>query len=184
VLHLRFIYRFYPALRLLPEYRHAAGIVERYGCRRVLDLGCGRGNLFRVLEARGVRVVYVGVDLLFAEPPGSPYALHVVGDARSPPVEVGGFDCALFVNSLFYIGLGVLESLRKPGLLVGVVDIDPSYPHVKLADLLESRLKGMRMTRKALVEHLKQRGFRVLEHGGMATYYVVFTPAGEGEAEA
>lgn len=174
--YLRLLYRLYPASELIAEYRHALHIVERYGCRRVLDVGCGFGALARVLLRRAPVELYVGLDLAAAPRPRDARADFLLADARLPPLpRRPGFDCALFVNSLFYIGLEALRLYTELARYAVVIDIDPRYPHVRLVDALESRGRGMRLSRRRLVEALSGE-YRVVEEGGAATYYVVLQP--------
>jgi len=187
--YLKILYTMYPAIGLLSEYRLAKQIVNKYGCRRILDIGCGRGNLLRVLEKGGAEVdLYVGVDINLFPFPSTWRGQFVVCDVRRLPVATSRFDCVVFVNSIFYISLGVLKDMEPPRRVFVVIDIDPKYPHIRLVDLLESGLRGMRLTKKRLLEWLTKNGFTVVEHGGNATYYIVFSrtvqadgsPADEG----
>jgi len=174
--HLRVLYSVYPAVGFLPEYRLAKQVVTRYSCRSVLDVGCGRGNLLRVLEKAGARVdLYVGVDISPFSAPAAWNAQLVLCDARRLPVMTSRFDCVLFVNSVFYIGLDVLKALDPPRKVFAVIDVDPRRPHIRLVDLVESRLRGMRITKEGLLKWLSENNFSVVEHGGATTYYVVFS---------
>ena len=171
--YLKFLYRLYPPWKGLAEYRVALELVEKYGCRSVLDVGCGRGNLGRLLSKYFPSVAYVGIDVhnMFA---GLNSLDFVVADGRSPPMRCC-FDCIFLVNSLFYMGVDTLDVYKGLGRVVIVIDIDPSYPHVWLVDMLESGFKGMRRRRVELISILRDRGFKVLDEGGKITYYVVAT---------
>jgi len=170
-LYLALLYWFYPASRSLPEYRAAAYLVKRY-CSSVIDMGCGRGALYRVLGGGVERYLCLDINRVFYR------GLEACqGDASRPPVREGAFDCAVYVNSLFYIAraaggvLGALSAAKDIGCrLAIIVDIDPSNPGVKLVDALE-RLG--RLSRRGLVKLLEAAGAEVLEQGGSTTYYVV-----------
>lgn len=172
---MRYLYRFYPSTTHLGEYRHAISVCKKYKCRKVLDVGCGNGGLCKVLTRHGVDV-YVGIDINDVFRHYSPRCTYIVSDARNPPLETDTkyFDCILFVNSIFYIGLQTIENYRRIGKYLVIIDIDPRYPHVWIADRLESRGRGMRIPRNKLVEILRQR-YTIHDTGGLITYYIVFS---------
>lgn len=172
--HLKLLYKLYPAWKVIAEYRYALELAKKYQCRRVLDVGCGRGNLGKVLlEGHPYLQLYVGVDIydIFMEVE-DPRINFIVLDAKNPPL-MNRFDCIFFVNSVFYIGLDSLEKYRNLGNLIAIVDIDPSYPHIWVVDRFESFFKGMRRSREGLITLLRNKGFDIIEEGGGATYYVV-----------
>ena len=97
--------------------------------KRVLDIGCGGGDMMRLLTARGAdawglevsqapldRAVAAGID---------PDRL-VLGDGRSLPFEDAGFDLAMFVYSFHHVPDGVRKDmlaevariLKPPGRLI------------------------------------------------------------------
>lgn len=164
------LYRVYPPCRLLAEYRHALEAAERYKCRRVLDVGCGGGNLAGILLHHGPTEFYVGLDVnnVFRR---RGEASFILSDARWPPVRPRSFDCVFFVNSIFYIGLGALEEYTGIAKYVVIVDIDPSYPHVRVADWIE----GLgRPSRSKLVAQLSRK-YVIHEATGGATYRIVLS---------
>lgn len=172
-LYLRLLYRFYPPWRRFPEYHLASEVARKYGCRTVLDVGCGFGNLFKVLQDVVERYVGIDVEEMFAV--DDPRATFVKVDAMSPPdwLLSQRFDCVFFVNSLFYISPRSPEALRTYGDLgriLVVVDVDPSPPHlhVYLFDLLEG---GLRLTMGELVSEIERMGFRVGEKRKLAATY-------------
>jgi len=85
------------------------------GRQRLLDIGCGRGDLRLLLEERGWRGTYVGLDL-------KRYA-SVVGDAQRLPFRSGFFDIVVFIQSLEHVPdyFGALQEawrvLRGGGVL-------------------------------------------------------------------
>jgi len=175
--HLKFLYSIYPALPILSEYRYAANLVKKYKCRNVLDVGCGRGNLYKLL---GMSLdTYIGIDVVDMFRFNGVNSMYVVADGRLLPLR-SCFDCVLFVNSFFYIfhdDYGSLNLYRGLSKYIVIVDIDPRYPHVWLTDMLESGFKGMRSPKSELVKKLKELGFDVIEAGGGSTYYVVLRNA-------
>ena len=171
--YLRLLYRLYPADPSLPEYRLALDVARRHGCRRVLDVGAARCNLGRLLLRENLADLYVGLDVLDIFSLRDPRALCVRADARSPPLR-GRFDCAFFVNSLFYVGLGALRAYAGLADLLVVTDIDPSPRYLLnfLGDLAEGRL---RLGYRELGEALESMGLRVVESRPGAQYYYIVT---------
>lgn len=172
---MKLLYSLYPATELLSEYRIAVKLVSKYACRKILDIGCGKGNLAKLLANKGLEgMMYVGMDLdvgkFVRNLPGCVEC--VVADANYSPARTEAFDCVLFVNSIFYVGLEILGTCNPKNVVI-VIDIDPRYPHVWLIDMLESRFAGLRMNKEELVKKLRDMGFDILETGGWATYYVV-----------
>jgi len=170
--YLKFLYTLYPASKLFAEYRYAVKLAQKYRCRSVLDIGCGRGNLFKIFIEKLWLDVYIGIDIENIFHFNDTRALFVVADGRQLPVRAC-FDCVFFVNSLFYIGCDVLESYRDLSRYIIIVDIDPRYPHIWFMDMLESGFKGMRLSKDELMKRLIDLGFKVIEIGGRITYYIV-----------
>lgn len=81
--------------------------------RRVLDFGCGNGNLLRALRQGGWRGRYSGVDIseraiCIAQESGDPLADWIV----SPIEEVSlceTYDAICFVESIYYLPLRVAK---------------------------------------------------------------------------
>ena len=107
-----------------------AFIVEVLGARqRVLEVGCGRGELARALAARGLAVT--ALDLALPDPQPAPNVSYVELDFfafKAPP-----FDAVLFTSSLHHIAplenaiVHATELLAPGGVLV-VDDFDLERP--------------------------------------------------------
>ena len=164
------IYQVYPPIGR--EYNMAKALAMKYRCRRVVDAGCARGNLYHTLKP----VLYVGMDIKLYRFRGthSPNALYILADARYPPLNTRSnlFDCAFFVNSIFYIGVDALKEYTNIAKYIIIIDINPRNPFIKLA----SSIEGIeRLPPERLAEILKNIGFAVIEVGGYSTYYIVAT---------
>jgi len=170
--YLRILYSLYPASKVLSEYRYAIKLAKKYRCKRVLDVGCGKGNLGRILLEETELETYIGVDVEDIARTTEPNLLFIVADGRQPLLRCC-FDCVFFVNSLFYIGYNSLFNYVRLSKYIIIIDIDPTYPHVWVADRLESGFKGFRMRKKHLINELSKAGFQIVEAGGFSTYYVV-----------
>jgi len=166
------LYRFYPSSKWLREYRLASIVGKKYKCEKVLDVGCGKGNLAKVLSGGISLRQYVGVDIEDIAKSKAFNTLFVVADGRNPPVGCC-FDCTFFVNSIFYIGIDSLKSYAEISKYIIIIDIDPTYPHVWIVDRIESGFKGMRLSKKRLISKLAELGFHIVETGGSSTYYLV-----------
>lgn len=180
--YLRLLYLLYPPLSLLPEYREALNIARRYSCGRVVELGSARCNLGRLLLGRGLADLYVGVDLDPPPRPWDPRAACVQADALSPPLA-GTFDCAFFINSLFYIGLRALRAYLSLARVVVIIDIEPTPRYLLnyLGDAAEGRI---RMTYADLGRALAELGASVLEsRRGAQYYYVIARPTASESCE-
>ncbi|RAK12008.1 pimeloyl-CoA biosynthesis protein BioC [Salipiger aestuarii] len=105
-------------------------ILAREEVRRVIDIGCGRGDLAAALVRRGYAVT--GVDpsqeaLNFARA-RAPGAEFLLAGADAIPGRTGSYGAAIFMNSLHHIpaaimGAGLQEAmrlLRPDGVLVVV----------------------------------------------------------------
>lgn len=99
--------------------------------RRVLDIGCGRGDLAAALLRRGFAVT--GVDpsaqALAAARSRAPGAEFLLAGADSIPARSGSFGAAVFVNSLHHLPGGGMETglseawrLLRPGGILVVVE--------------------------------------------------------------
>lgn len=84
------------------EYRFYAGYLERYGCQKILEIGCGSGNLATRFVRAGYD--YTGLDLsedmLEIAREVAPGARFVRGDMRRWKGK-GGFDAILITGRTF-----------------------------------------------------------------------------------
>jgi len=170
--YLALLYRFWPASPRLPEYRVALTLAKKYNCRTVLDVGCGRGNLGKLLVKHRIAYRYLGIDIVKLFNVEDPRTVFVNADARDEVCVVGGFDCVFFVNSLFYIGFSHLFKYAELGDVLIVIDINPSSKYLanKLVDILEGRI---RINPVVVRRELERAGFRILEEKIGAQYYLV-----------
>ncbi len=165
--YLALIYRLYPAWPF-EEYRIASGLIAKYGCRSVADVGCGPGNLVRFLPDSVERYIGLDINKMFRHRDGR--AAFVESDGALPPLR-GRVDCAIFVNSIFYIGVDALRAYSELADIIIVVDIDRRYPHVRFFDMLEG---SIRLSPGQLEEAARHYGLKPLESGGDVTFYEVY----------
>jgi len=106
-------------------------ILKETGAREVLDIGCGRGALARLLVSEGLAVT--GIDpaphAIAAAQEKVPEAQFTVAGAEALPFDPGQFDACVFLNSLHHVpvplmGQALQEALRvlRPGGEVIVVE--------------------------------------------------------------
>jgi len=141
--YLSLLYRFWPASPYLPEYRVALTLARKYNCKTVLDVGCGRGNLGKLLVKHRIVHRYLGIDVVKLFNVEDPRTIFINADARDEACVMGRFDCVFFVNSLFYIGFSHLFKYAELGDVVIVIDINPSSKYLanKLVDILEGGIR-------------------------------------------
>ena len=102
--------------------------LQALGARRVLDLGCGQGELVGRLTAAGYEAV--GIDprpeAVAEARRRTPAARFEVAAAEALPEDLGLFDAAVFVNALHHVApermgaalAGALSALRSGGELL------------------------------------------------------------------
>jgi ubiquinone/menaquinone biosynthesis C-methylase UbiE len=152
--------------------------IERRDLGRVVDVGCGTGNLLPFLSASGARMEgCAGVDL-------SPEMLRVAvgkardveartafvgGDAERLPLRDASFDTAVSASALHYwgdahAGLAEIRRVLRPGGRLLLVDWlrDPLPMRLLNAWMRIARVRYRRMySRAELVDLLTVSGFRV-----------------------
>ncbi|SMH53398.1 methyltransferase domain-containing protein [Maritimibacter sp. HL-12] len=98
--------------------------VRRSGAARVLDLGCGDGDLFVRLAADGQFTELVGVDIcphalerlrtrLQAANTLVPRIRLIEGSMTDPAPDLAGFDCAVLVETIEHIDPDQLSKLER-----------------------------------------------------------------------
>ncbi|MEO2198836.1 MAG: methyltransferase domain-containing protein [bacterium] len=89
------------------EGRHAVAIREAFSPRRVLDVGCGRGTLLRLLSGQAVEADGVDVDPRMRElaPPAvrSRIQIQTISDRPDPPDDA--YDLVMCRNVLEHLSL-------------------------------------------------------------------------------
>ncbi len=97
------------------------------GCRRALDVGCGRGELAQKLARRCNEVVAIDLDhqaLAFARaaPGGEPNVVFMQGDFLEQPLLEGSFDFVVSVATLHHLplraALGCVNTNRQSVILL------------------------------------------------------------------
>jgi len=170
--NLSIIYRFWPASTMLPEYKVALNLALKYNCKSILDVGCGAGNLGKILLERNIVDKYLGLDINNIFKLRDPRAKFIRCNARNPPPLDDYYDCVFFINSLFYIGVDYITLYEGYGKYFIIIDINPSFKYIanKLMDLIEGKI---RLTPDKLKEILKSKGFRIIEEKIGGQYYFV-----------
>jgi SAM-dependent methyltransferase len=103
-----------------------AAMVDEFGSRRVLDVGCGTGSLACLLARRGVEITGVDPARAAQGKPGAEGVRWILGDATTlPPLQV---DLAVMTGNVAQIFLtdedwaatlaGIRATLRPAGVLV------------------------------------------------------------------
>lgn len=166
--YLKFFYRLYPASSIIPEYAIAKKLANKYSCRRIIDVGCGRGSLAKILDYD----LYVGIDLNdnFIK---MPKALFIKGDASNIAIS-GQFDCAFFVNSLFYLSIEALQKYSQLARYLIVIDIEKGAKYLPnlFIDFLEGKKRISSAELKAKAEAM---GLKVEEYKTGGQYYIIFS---------
>lgn len=140
---------------------------------RILDIGCGPGNISRFIQQHNPNIKLLGVDI--AEnmlelarknvPEGEFYLL----DARAIGLIAGKFDAVIAGFCIPYLNQtetqqlvdDVADKLSKYGLFyVSFVEGEPSKPAVKTNPL--GSVKFYYHRQKSLIEMLKQRNFKLV----------------------
>ncbi len=98
------------------------------GAKRILDLGCGQGDLAARLSAEGYEVVGIDPreDAVAKARLRTPDARFEVATAEALPEDLGLFDAAVFVNALHHVApermadalTGALRALKPGGELL------------------------------------------------------------------
>jgi ubiquinone/menaquinone biosynthesis C-methylase UbiE len=158
------------SLELLPfgQVEHDLG--------RVLDVGCGTGNLLAFLAEAGFRMKeYVGVDLspemlrIARSKPCHVPASWITADAASLPLRDASFDTAISASALHYwddagAGLAEIRRVLWPGGRLLLLDWvrDPLPMRLLNAWMRITRVRYRRMySRAELVDALARAGFDV-----------------------
>lgn len=144
-------------------------------CERVLEIGCGAGELTRRLAERAQSVVAVDLSpqmMRLAREQSVEHANieYVTGDVMQLPLAVGKFDCVISIATLHHLPLNqavlkMKDALKPGGVLVvhdlvrdeGVADLVKSalaYPvSVTRRFWKTGRLRAPREVRRAWDEH-------------------------------
>lgn len=97
-----------------------AAVLSETGARDVLDIGCGGGEMARVLVQAGHAVT--GIDpapqAIAAARERVPEARFVIGGAEALPFGPGSFDACVFLNSLHHVPVPLMETALREALRV------------------------------------------------------------------
>ena len=113
-----------------------AEMVEEFGAKTILDVGCGTGTFACMLAARGLNVVAVDPDLasidIARSKPGADHVRWFEGDATTlPPLEVDAAFMTANVAQVFVTDdewmatLGAIHRSLKPGGRLAFETRDP-----------------------------------------------------------
>lgn len=171
------LYRLYPASRKLPEYKIGEKLVEKYGCKKILDVGCGPGNFGKLLLEDGIIDYYKCIDERDMFRLKDPRAEFVKTDARKPSLDNEKYDCIVFMNSIFYIGIEHLEKYLNHTDKIIIIDVNKTLKHPEniLLDIIEGRI---RKTPEETRKYLEKLGLEILEEGRSSHFYIVARKSG------
>ena len=95
-------------------------ILKETGARDVLDVGCGRGALARLLVSEGLAVTGIdpAPDAIAAAQESVPEAQFSVAGAEALPFDPGSFDACVFLNSLHHVPMPLMEQALHEALRV------------------------------------------------------------------
>ena len=166
------IYTIYPASEKMTEYRIGTELVKKYKCRKILDVGCGKGNFYKILRKKCPPKKYTCIDKHRLFKPKDPNAELIHADARNPPPITENYDCVIFMNSLFYMGVETIQNYKDFAPIVIIIDVDPTHLQNKLLNIIEGKI---RLPPNKLAEKLETLGFKILELGVGPQYYLAAT---------
>lgn len=107
------------------------GVLASEEVRRVIDIGCGRGDLAAALVRRGYAVTGVDpqAEMLEIARGRAPGAEFLQAGAEAVPARAGSFGAAVFLNSLHHVpeelmdaGLAEAWRLLRPGGVLVVIE--------------------------------------------------------------
>ena len=176
------------------------GLVEKFGLRLILDVGCGTGVSGAAFTFYGAKSVLCDVDLwalkitkkLFK---ANPDISCVLADGFNLPFRRDSFDLAMsegvFEHFNFASDVKLLEQMEKCSPLIMVIVPNPHSFLYKLAKVLTRTLRrkwafGQEMERDVteselseMLErvHFKKEAFSTIGHTGhIATFFTVLLP--------
>jgi ubiquinone/menaquinone biosynthesis C-methylase UbiE len=147
-----------------PHERYLLRHVPRQ-CDAGLELGCGTGEFSRRLASLARKVVALDVSaemirVARSRSAGQSNIEYVVGDMMTLPLEQGGFDCVVSLNTLHHTdtvqALRAMRGALSPGgtLLIADVLDRPGFGNLPL-NLLAA---AVRLARRTVLDRRTQRG--------------------------
>jgi len=146
------------------------GVTEVKG-KRIVDVGCGAGELVRMLTEKGALVT--GIDIpdmvtkaLEAEDVGD--EVYLIGNAESMPIDDDSTDIVVFVASLHHVpdpnmNKALKETyriLKNGGIAVIVEPVGEKGSYFELVQLVEDEREIQRLARET-VEKSPELGFEI-----------------------